>query len=85
MLANEVMGLRLTNQELIDAALEMENHPDNISPALYGGAVASGVGEDGKSLIWLLPTPPPTPNPLNLPKRRTPPNFQHIDMHLVPI
>jgi homoserine kinase len=52
MLANEVMGLRLTNQELIDAALEMENHPDNISPALYGGAVASGVGEDGKSLIW---------------------------------
>jgi homoserine kinase len=47
-LANEYLGLRLSHEQLLDAALQMENHPDNLAAALWGGAVASGVSEGGR-------------------------------------
>ena len=48
MLASEYLDLRLSHAQLLDAALQMENHPDNLAAALWGGAVASGVSEAGR-------------------------------------
>lgn len=39
--ANEISGARLSDQQLLDIALELEHHPDNLAPALYGGMVLS--------------------------------------------
>jgi len=50
-LANEYLALRLNHEQLLDAALQMENHPDNLAAALWGGAVASGVSEGGRSMV----------------------------------
>ena len=47
-LASEYLDLRLSHAQLLDAALQMENHPDNLAAALWGGAVASGVTEAGR-------------------------------------
>lgn len=46
--ANEIMGGRFTEDELLDMAVEIEGHPDNVAPALLGGMVVSVV-EDGKT------------------------------------
>ena len=35
--ANELAGKPLTKRELLQIATEMEGHPDNVTPALYGG------------------------------------------------
>ncbi len=47
LLANEMMGLPLTDSELLDHATQIEGHPDNVAPALLGGFV-TGVFDDGK-------------------------------------
>ena len=39
--ANEISGRKLSKDELLDIATEMEGHPDNVAPALLGGMVAS--------------------------------------------
>lgn len=39
--ANEIMGNKLTIDELLDIATEIEGHPDNVAPALLGGMVVS--------------------------------------------
>ncbi|MCM8710903.1 homoserine kinase [Clostridium sp. SYSU_GA19001] len=39
--ANELAGGILTRQELLELAVEMEGHPDNITPALFGGMTVS--------------------------------------------
>ncbi len=43
---------------LLAWALEWEGHPDNAAPALYGGLVAAGVGEDGAPWVQPLPLHP---------------------------
>jgi len=50
-LANEHLQLGLSKEELLDAALQMENHPDNLAPTLWGGVCASGVSERGRSMV----------------------------------
>ncbi|OHW61550.1 homoserine kinase [Andreesenia angusta] len=45
--ANEMTGRKLSRQEILELATELEGHPDNIAPALLGGCVTS-VYEDGK-------------------------------------
>ncbi|KMT22953.1 homoserine kinase [Clostridium cylindrosporum] len=45
--ANELLGGKLSEQEMLEIANSMEGHPDNVAPALLGGMVAS-VQEDGK-------------------------------------
>lgn len=45
--ANELLGYRLTTEEMLEIANSMEGHPDNVAPALLGGMVAS-VQEEGK-------------------------------------
>lgn len=39
--ANELNGLGLNKEELLDIATSVEGHPDNIAPALYGGLTVS--------------------------------------------
>lgn len=35
--ANVISGRKLSYGEILDLAVEMEGHPDNVTPALYGG------------------------------------------------
>jgi homoserine kinase len=37
--ANELSGNQLTHTELLTLAIEIEGHPDNVAPALFGGLV----------------------------------------------
>jgi homoserine kinase len=39
--ANRLCGGKLSRQEILDLAAEMEGHPDNVSAAIFGGLVAS--------------------------------------------
>lgn len=45
--ANEEAGRPFDKQKLLSLAMRIENHPDNLAPAFYGGLTASMVGEDG--------------------------------------
>ena len=46
MIANELTGRRCSKQELINMAVEIEGHPDNVVPAFIGGMVVGA--SDGK-------------------------------------
>jgi homoserine kinase len=39
--ANELAGRKMNKEELLDLAVEIEGHPDNVTPALLGGVVVS--------------------------------------------
>ncbi len=39
--ANEMLGRPLDNHELLKHANDMEGHPDNVAPAIFGGLVVS--------------------------------------------
>lgn len=41
MAANEIAGKILNRNEILEIATEIEGHPDNIAPALYGGMTVS--------------------------------------------
>lgn len=47
MAANELLGRPADEAALLSIATEIENHPDNITPALVGGFVVSSLEEDG--------------------------------------
>ncbi len=47
LLANEMLGSPLNDDELLDMATAIEGHPDNVAPALLGGFV-TGVFDDKK-------------------------------------
>ena len=55
--ANTLLGDRLTDEEMLNIALEFEGHPDNIAPALLGGIVISGLLEDGKVFYRKIKVP----------------------------
>jgi len=46
--ANALIGSPLTTEELFDIAVEMEGHPDNVAPAIFGGLVVS-LTDQGKN------------------------------------
>jgi homoserine kinase len=48
--ANEMMGKPLSENKLLSLATEMEGHPDNVAPALFGGLVISIMA--GDEIIW---------------------------------
>ncbi len=54
--AAALAGGALSPEELLDAALPYEGHPDNITPALLGGLTVSAV-VDGKVRCVKLPVP----------------------------
>ena len=47
MAANELYGLGLDKKDIVSICTELEGHPDNVAPAVYGGVVA-GFSEEGK-------------------------------------
>ncbi|MEG1002188.1 homoserine kinase [Clostridium sp.] len=47
--ANGIMGNKLSENELLNLAVEIEGHPDNVAPALLGGVVIA-IKEDGKTI-----------------------------------
>ena len=55
--ANRFMGNPLSQTDLINLAAQIEGHPDNTSPALSGGLVASAM--EGKRVYSVsVPVPP---------------------------
>lgn len=48
--ANELNGVPLTKQDILDAAASIEGHPDNTTPALTGGFVVASIEDDGHVL-----------------------------------
>lgn len=44
--ANELLGFPLPEAELVEMAVKMEGHPDNVTPAIFGGIVVSGIVND---------------------------------------
>ena len=41
LLADAALELNLTRQQIVEIAAALEGHPDNVAPAVYGGAVLS--------------------------------------------
>src|SRR5690554_2215472 len=39
--ANEILGKPLGKEDILKLATEIEGHPDNVGPAIYGGLVVS--------------------------------------------
>ena len=54
--ANLLLGEPLSREELLELAVELEGHSDNVAPALYGGFVSS-CPRGGKTVVLRL-TPP---------------------------
>ncbi|MDW8328091.1 MAG: homoserine kinase [Anaerolineales bacterium] len=55
--ANALVGGRLSRQELLRLATEIEGHPDNVAAAIFGGlTLVSASGEE--LLVKSLPVPP---------------------------
>jgi homoserine kinase len=46
-LANEWLGGRVPREALLETAIRLEGHPDNVAPALLGGFVLSAPRRDG--------------------------------------
>ncbi|AOY75211.1 homoserine kinase [Clostridium formicaceticum] len=49
--ANKLMGNLLSQEEVLELAVEIEGHPDNVAPALLGGVVVSCQDEGKTSYV----------------------------------
>jgi homoserine kinase len=67
LLADAALGLELSRKRIVEIATEVEGHPDNVAPAVYGGAVLSVRAPTGlrsaaltvsPDLVFLLAVPP---------------------------
>jgi homoserine kinase len=54
--ANELIGEKFSTQQLLNLAMEFEQHPDNITPALLGGLVVSTL-QEGEILYKKIAVP----------------------------
>ena len=54
--ANHLLAAGLDNRKLLQIAAELEGHPDNVAPALYGGLTACCV-EGGEVFCLRFPAP----------------------------
>lgn len=54
-IANQICHLSLTAEEKLQYGTEIEGHPDNIAPALYGGLVIAAITEDQQTHWVRLP------------------------------
>ncbi|MFN0117880.1 MAG: homoserine kinase [Elusimicrobiota bacterium] len=54
--ANALFGNKYSKEEILSFATELEGHPDNVSPALFGGIRVSGVFL-GEVISYSLPIP----------------------------
>lgn len=53
--ANVLLGAPLGMDELVQLAVEMEGHPDNVVPALMGGFCVSATASDGRTIYTRMP------------------------------
>jgi homoserine kinase len=53
--AGLLCGLQLTAEDLLEFVSELEGHPDNVAPSLYGGLVASISGKPVRCSRCLFP------------------------------
>ncbi len=53
--ANELLGSPLDKFDLLNLATSMEGHPDNVSPALFGGLAMGAIKDDGTVLLHQIP------------------------------
>ncbi len=56
--ANELTGGTLSQDELLSIATEIEGHPDNVAPALYGGFTISYMEQGKAHSLRTLPSKP---------------------------
>lgn len=56
--ANVLSGNTLTEDELLGIATEIEGHPDNVAPALYGGFTISYMENEKAHSLRVLPAKP---------------------------
>ncbi|MCD7975220.1 MAG: homoserine kinase [Phascolarctobacterium sp.] len=57
--ANALCGGKFSAEELLNFAAEIEGHPDNVAPALYGGFTVSFTDRNGKAhSVRFLPAKP---------------------------
>lgn len=50
-LANHILDLEMTAFEKLKVACEIEGHPDNVAPAIYGGIMISNYKEDDLDFV----------------------------------
>ncbi len=89
LLADAALELNLTRQQVVEIATSIEGHPDNVAPAVYGGAVLSvrtstGGGLVSTSLnvaadIELLIAVPPFPSDTKAARALLPKTLPHAD------
>ena len=58
--ANECLGNPFTNRDLLQMATEIEGHPDNVAPAIFGGFTISIVRNGKPACFSLMPKLPLT-------------------------
>lgn len=56
--ANILSGAKLTGEQLLETATEIEGHPDNVAPALQGGFTISYMRSGKVKCLRLLPAKP---------------------------
>lgn len=54
--ANELAGSPLSREEVLQMATDLEGHPDNVAPAVYGGLVLGVQSEEGL-IVERIPVP----------------------------
>lgn len=87
MLADAVLGLGLTRDRIFEIGTTIEGHPDNVAPAVYGGAVLSvytPAGFVGSPLrvapnLELLIAVPPFANDTRAARAALPKTLPHTD------
>lgn len=87
LLADAVLGLGLSRVQILEIGTTIEGHPDNVAPAIYGGAVLSvhtRTGLVSSSLrvapaIELLIAVPPFPNDTKAARAALPHTLSHAD------
>ena len=50
---NKLANSMLSTEKILEMAVEMEGHPDNVAPALLGGMVVSTKGNDGVEFVQI--------------------------------
>lgn len=53
--ANEISGGHLSENQILKMAVDMEGHPDNVAPALFGGVTAAVNGINSVDYIKIIP------------------------------
>jgi homoserine kinase len=57
LLANELLGARLGSEQLLEVAVDIEGHPDNVAACLLGGLVLAYLSRNGWRAEPLQPNP----------------------------